>query len=93
MTVRVKTWYQPRGSALRHADSRADAARPSIKPRGAGHKESAMTLLSVGEATTADLAAVLELTPQYLATLLGELELEGRIESRRDGRAKVWSMP
>lgn len=91
--LRTKTAYKPRGSALRHADSRPDSARPSIQPRGAGHKHNVLTLLSVGDATTADLAACLELSAQYLSQLLGDLELEGRIESRKDGKAKVWSMP
>jgi hypothetical protein len=89
MSVRVKTWYQPRGSALRHAVSRPDAARPSIQPRGAGHKANLLTLLSAGDASTRDLALVLELSGPYVGTLLGDLELEGRIE--KVGRG-VWRL-
>lgn len=91
--MRLQTWFQPRGSALGHAPARPDTARPTGAARAAGHKDGALTLLSGGDATTGDLAACLELSAQYLGTLLNELELEGRLVSRKDGRVRVWSMP
>lgn len=89
--LRLQTWYAPRGSALGHAPARPDSARPTGATRGAGHKANLLTLLSVGDtATTRDLAAVVEMSARYVSVLLGELELEGRIEKAGRG---VWRLP
>lgn len=93
--MRVKQYHGHvrRGNLVASGTIKTDGRIGPRGPRGAGHKESVLTLLSAGDATTADLAACLELSAQYLGTLLGDLELEGRIESRKVGKVKVWSLP
>jgi hypothetical protein len=61
--------------------------------RAQTHQSDALTLLSaVDSATTGELAHCLELSAPYLAQLLELLELEGRIESGKDGRHKTWRL-
>lgn len=73
----------------------ANPARPSsVKPTGAVlgalHRDDLLTLLSAVEsATTRDLASAILVTPAYAATILVNLELEGRVE--KIGRG-VWQL-
>jgi predicted Rossmann fold nucleotide-binding protein DprA/Smf involved in DNA uptake len=65
---------------------------PRATVRRDDHKRNLATLLSAGDATTSDLAAVLEMTVGYVQRMLEELELEGRVESRKVKAARVWSL-
>lgn len=73
----------------------APVLRAVGKVRATAHKANLLTLLSaVDSAPTSELAYAIELSAVYVATLLDELECEGRVESTRVGRgAKAWSLP
>jgi len=92
--MRLAHYYKPRANAVKSGPVKTDG-RIGMRSGGkaSDHQANALTLLSAGEASTGELAAVLELSSPYLATLLERLELEGRVESGKDGRRKIWRLP